>query len=113
MKSASLIQRGELLAPRSKRARRFGSAANVGGSTIDRDVDAVEHHDPTRDERGAGLTPIPVVPGHRDQITTQRFMLSPAIIDHAIRLLETPKSTPARGDIILETEKGRKADSNS
>jgi integrase len=63
--------------------------------------------------RGAPARAIQELAGHRDLMTTQRYMhLSVAMIDHAIRLLETPKMTPARGD-ILETGNGETRNSNS
>jgi len=62
--------------------------------------------------RGAPARAIQELAGHRDLMTTQRYMhLSVAMIDHAIRLLETPKMTPARGD-ILETGNGETRNSN-
>jgi hypothetical protein len=45
-------------------------------------------------------------------MTTQRYMhLSVATIDHAIRLLEPPESTSARGD-ISEAGNGETRNSN-
>jgi len=53
--------------------------------------------------RGAPARAIQELAGHRDLGTTQRYMhLSPAAVQSAIRLLETPSTPPAFGD-ILET----------
>lgn len=53
--------------------------------------------------RGAPARAIQELAGHKDLITTQRYMhLSPAALDHAIRLLESPQVLPSRGD-MLET----------
>ena len=54
--------------------------------------------------RGAGARAIQELAGHRDLVTTQRYMhVSPAAIESAIRLLDSPPLPPSRGD-ILETE---------
>jgi site-specific recombinase XerD len=53
--------------------------------------------------RGAPARAIQELAGHRDLGTTQRYMhLSPAALDAAIRLLETPveTGTQARGGIV-------------
>ena len=50
--------------------------------------------------------------GHKDLSTTQRYMhLSPAAIEGAIRLLDSPGMLPTRGD-ILETADRESAISN-
>src|SRR6476620_8230941 len=55
--------------------------------------------------RGAGARAIQELAGHRDLVTTQRYMhVSPAAIESAIRLLDSPPMHPRRGD-ILETER--------
>ena len=55
--------------------------------------------------RGAGARAIQELAGHRDLVTTQRYMhVSPAAIESAIRLLDSPPLPPSRGD-ILETER--------
>jgi site-specific recombinase XerD len=53
--------------------------------------------------RGAPARAIQELAGHKDLVTTERYMhLSPAALDIAIRLLDNPM--PRRcGDIILET----------
>ena len=62
--------------------------------------------------RGAPARAIQELAGHRDLMTTQRYMhLSVATIDNAIRLLETPSTRPAHGD-ILETGEVEKTNSN-
>jgi len=53
--------------------------------------------------RGAPARAIQELAGHQDLGTTQRYMhLSPAALDAAIRLLETPmeSGTQARGEIV-------------
>lgn len=56
--------------------------------------------------RGAPARAIQELAGHQDLTTTQRYMhVSPAAIDDAIRLLESPGIVPRRGDIV-ETGKG-------
>lgn len=61
--------------------------------------------------RGAPARAIQELAGHQDLITTQRYMhLSPAAIEGAIRLLESPQTPHRRGD-ILETEGVEKAKS--
>jgi integrase len=62
--------------------------------------------------RGAPARAIQELAGHRDLMTTQRYMhLSVAAIANAIRLLEAPNPTPAHGD-ILETGRGGETNSN-
>jgi integrase len=49
--------------------------------------------------RGAPARAIQELAGHQDLSTTQRYMhLSPAAIEGAIRLLDSPISLPRRGD---------------
>lgn len=49
--------------------------------------------------KGAGARTIQEVAGHQDLSTTQRYMhVSPAAIEDAIRLLDSPSVLPARGD---------------
>jgi hypothetical protein len=51
--------------------------------------------------RGAPARAIQELAGHEDLATTQRYMhLSPAAIDNAIRLLETPGISPNRGNML-------------
>jgi site-specific recombinase XerD len=51
--------------------------------------------------KGAPARAIQEVAGHQDLTTTQRYMhLSPAAIDGAIRLLESPGVLPGRGNIV-------------
>ena len=51
--------------------------------------------------RGAGARAIQELAGHRDLVTTQRYMhVSPAAIESAIRLLDSPPLPPSRGDIL-------------
>jgi integrase len=53
--------------------------------------------------RGGPARAIQELAGHRDLVTTQRYMhLSPAALDSAIRLLDRPGILPGHGD-ILET----------
>jgi len=53
--------------------------------------------------RGAPARAIQELAGHQDLSTTQRYMhLSPAALDAAIRLLDEPRVSSSRGD-ILET----------
>ena len=53
--------------------------------------------------RGAPARAIQELAGHKDLATTQRYMhLSPAAVESAIRLLDSPGVLPGRGD-ILET----------
>jgi integrase len=50
---------------------------------------------------GAPTRAIQELAGHQDLVTTQRYMhLSPAAIDGAIRLLESPRMHPRRGEIV-------------
>jgi integrase len=50
--------------------------------------------------RGAPARAIQELAGHQDLTTTQRYMhLSPAALDSAIRLLDSPGILPGRGDI--------------
>jgi site-specific recombinase XerD len=49
--------------------------------------------------RGAPARAIQKLAGHRDLATTQRYMhVSPAAVDSAIRLLDSPGVGPSRGD---------------
>lgn len=51
--------------------------------------------------RGAPARAIQELAGHQDLSTTQRYMhVSPAAIEDAIRLLESPGVVPRRGDIV-------------
>jgi hypothetical protein len=51
--------------------------------------------------RGAPARAIQELAGHQDLITTQRYMhLSPAAIDSAIRLLDSPGIHAGRGTIV-------------
>jgi integrase len=59
--------------------------------------------------RGAPARAIQELAGHQDLTTTQRYMhLSPAAIDSAIRLLDSPAILPNRGNIVAmgSTETG-------
>jgi len=61
--------------------------------------------------QGAPARAIQELAGHKDLITTQRYMhLSPAALDNAIRLLESPGMLPSRGD-MSETAEGEIAKS--
>jgi site-specific recombinase XerD len=49
--------------------------------------------------RGAGARAIQELAGHRDLSTTQRYMhVSPAAVENAIRLLDSPAPFMGRGD---------------
>ena len=49
--------------------------------------------------RGAGARAIQELAGHRDLSTTQRYMhVSPAAVENAIRLLDSPAFPMRRGD---------------
>ena len=51
--------------------------------------------------RGAPVRAIQELAGHKDLSTSQRYMhLSPAAIESAIRLLESPVFEKFRGDIL-------------
>jgi site-specific recombinase XerD len=51
--------------------------------------------------RGAPARAIQELAGHTELSTTQRYMhLSPAVIDGAIRLLDTPGVPPAFGNML-------------
>ena len=51
--------------------------------------------------RGAPARAIQELAGHQDLTTTQRYMhLSPAAVDSAIRLLESPGLRRSRGNIV-------------
>jgi len=57
--------------------------------------------------RGAPGRAIQELARHQDLVTTQRYMhLSPAAIEGAIRLLEQPRPTRGRGDILETGEQG-------
>jgi site-specific recombinase XerD len=59
--------------------------------------------------RGTPARAIQELAGHQDLTTTQRYMhLSPAAIEGAIRLLDQPRTSRERGD-ILETAGGEKS----
>jgi integrase len=61
--------------------------------------------------RGAPARAIQELAGHQDLKTTQRYMhLSPAALDSAIRLLDSPGTLHSRGDIV-ETGSGEPAKS--
>jgi site-specific recombinase XerC len=61
--------------------------------------------------RGAPARAIQELAGHRDLMTTQRYMhLSAAALDQAIRLLEAPRATRMAGDIL---ETGQVGETNS
>jgi integrase len=63
--------------------------------------------------RGAPARAIQELAGHQDLTTTQRYMhLSPAALDNAIRLLESPGMLHSFGDIV-ETGSGETAKSSS
>jgi integrase len=63
--------------------------------------------------RGAPARAIQELAGHRDLTTTQRYMhLSPAALDSAIQLLESPGRHHRRGD-ILETGSSEPVKSNA
>jgi site-specific recombinase XerD len=56
--------------------------------------------------RGAPVTAIQELAGHKELTMTQRYMhLSPAALDSAIRLLDSPQVPERRGE-ILETTTG-------
>jgi len=61
--------------------------------------------------RGAPAKAIQELAGHKDLATTQRYMhLSPAALDAAIRLLDSPGVLPGRGEILEKaSELERKA----
>jgi integrase len=61
--------------------------------------------------RGAPAKAIQELAGHQDLATTQRYMhLSPAALDAAIRLLDSPGVLPGRGEIVEKaSEPERKA----
>ena len=51
--------------------------------------------------RGGGARAIQELAGHRDLVTTQRYMhLSPAAVEGAIRLLDQPTPPPHNGEIV-------------
>jgi integrase len=51
--------------------------------------------------RGAPARAIQELAGHQDLATTQRYMhLSPAAVESAIRLLDSPDGRPSRGNIV-------------
>jgi hypothetical protein len=51
--------------------------------------------------RGAPARAIQELAGHQDLATTQRYMhLSPAAIEGAIRLLDTPKTSTMFGNML-------------
>ena len=51
--------------------------------------------------RGAPARAIQELAGHQDLSTTQRYMhLSPAALDAAIRLLDSPAVNPSRGEML-------------
>lgn len=51
--------------------------------------------------RGAPARAIQELAGHQELSMTQRYMhLSPAALDSAVRLLDTPRPEQRRGDIV-------------
>jgi hypothetical protein len=54
--------------------------------------------------RGAPARAIQELAGHQDLAATQCYMhLSPAAVESAIRLLESPDGCPGRGNIVAQS----------
>jgi integrase len=103
----SCLREGTALANASDHAWLFGKTMSL---LLDLDVSvrALHGHKARTALTGLGIgaiitRAIQELAGHRDLTTTQRYMhLSPAAVESAIRLLESPAVLPGRGD-MLET----------